>query len=123
MSVTTQPRWRAHPDCPDSLRYLIEKTVHAYPSGWIEEPQSGEIFTSIDECHKRLIAYSFSQGFDIVTTNSARTRGNATFSCIHHGQESRNTRGLPRNIERNKDGEIVGERKRELTVVRQTECT
>src|ERR1700712_5380565 len=101
MPPTTQPRWRAHPECPETLRYLVEKTVNEYPPEWIEEPSTGEVFASIEGCQKRLIAYSFSQGFDIVTTNSIKARGTATYSCIHWGEESRNTRKLPRNIERN----------------------
>ena len=56
----TQPRWRASPRCPDSLRHLIEKTVNAYPSEWLNPPQNGEVFDSIEECRQRLTGYSFS---------------------------------------------------------------
>ena len=110
MSLATQPRWGAAEGCPDHLRDLIERTVNAYPPGATAMPRTGEVFTSIDECRDRLITYAFSQGFNVVTTNSQKARGIATFSCIHHGVESRNTRGLPRNIKRNEIGQIIGER-------------
>jgi hypothetical protein len=68
-------------------------------------------------------AYAFSQGFDIVTTHSTRTpQVSKTFSCTHHGTETRNTRKLPPIVERNEEGVIVGKRKYNLTSIRQTDC-
>src|SRR5690349_19930896 len=123
MSSLPSYRWRAHPDCPEHIRYIVEKAVNAHPPHWLEEPSSGEIFSSIEECRNRLIAFSLSQGFDVVTTHSAsKPQPCATFSCVHHGIETRNTRRLPSTVEKDKEGNVVGERKLNLTVVRQTEC-
>lgn len=123
MSSNARPYWRAGPGCPDGLRNLIEKTVNAYPPRWIDEPRDGEVFESIDECHRRLIAYSFSQGFDVVKTHTNKGQyPNATFCCCHHSEETRNTRDLPDKVERDEEGQVIGERQRELTIVRQALC-
>ena len=102
----------------------MEKTVNEFPSDWRHEPQNNEVFQSIDECGRRLIAYSFSQGFDVVKTHSSNTPyPNATFCYIHHSDKTRNRRDLPQAVDRDEYGTIVGARKRELTVVRQMNCT
>ena len=123
MSSEQSRAWTAPPGCPDHVRYIVEKTVNAYPTKWLKEPSSGEVFSSIKECHNRLIAFSLSQGFDVVVSRSSQTpQPRATFSCIHHGTETRNTRRLPAIVERDKEGNVIGERQRDLTVVRQTDC-
>jgi len=119
MSSLQSSGWRAPVGCPDHIRFIVEKAVNSYPPEWLEEPISGEVFSSIEECQNRLIAYSLSQGFDIVVTHSTRTPNiSTTFSCVHHGKETKNWRQLPRTVEKDEEGNIVGERKRNLTVVR-----
>lgn len=123
MTSLSSPGWRAHPDCPEHLRYILEKTVNAYPIEWLDEPATGEVFISVDECKRRLIAYSLSQGFDIVISRSTKTPHLAvTFSCCHHGKKTRNTRKLPPMVERDEEGEVIGAHRRDVTVVRQTDC-
>ena len=115
--------WQAPSGCPDHIRYVLEKAVNSYPPIWLEEPSTGEVFSSIEECQNRLIAFSLSQGFDIVVLNSRKIpQPGTTWACIHHGKETKNWRKLPYIVEKDDKGEIVGERKRNLTVVRQTEC-
>ena len=72
-SVPRHPtsRWRAAPGCPEHLRYTLEKAVNAYPPQWLEEPVTGEVFDSLEECQSRLVAYSLSQEFNIVKTHSS----------------------------------------------------
>ena len=118
MTSTSLSAWKAHPDCPAHLRYILEKTVNAYPPEWLNEPITGEVFQSVDDCKRRLFAYSLSQGFDVVISRSAMKPFSITFSCCHYGIETRNTRKLPKEVERNEEGEIIGLRKRDLTVVR-----
>lgn len=122
---------RAHPECPEHLRFILEKVINACPPEWVEAQETGEVearetgemFSSIDECQRRLNLYSMSQGFCVVITHSTKSPTiSTTFSFIHHGSETRNTRKLPRAVERDKNGEVVGARKRELTVVIQTNC-
>src|ERR1700761_8497730 len=78
----------------------------------------------MEEAHNRLVPFSLSQVFDVVgVLNSAqRPQPVMTFSCIHHGHETRNWRKLPNTVERDEKGVVVGECKRNLTVVRQTNC-
>ena len=119
----TSSAWRAPAGCPDYVRYIVEKAANAFPPEWLREPLSGEVYSSVEECHNRLIAYSLSQGFDIVISHSTqKPQPSTTFSCIHHGTETKNWRHLPRTVERDEDGNIIGQRQRNLTVVRQTEC-
>jgi hypothetical protein len=103
------PGWQAHAQCPDHIRYILEKTLNEYPRAWLEEPVSGEVFSSVAECQNRLIAFSLSQGFDIVISHSTQTpQVSKTFSCVHHGQETRNTRKLPPTVERNEHVRMGG---------------
>ena len=95
--------------------------MNRYPIAYLDSPITGEVFSSIDDYHSRLIAYSLSQGFNIVKTHSAtRPTPGYTFAYVFHGEETRNTRRLKRTIERNKEGDITSNRQRNLTSVRQT---
>src|ERR1700761_4249100 len=123
MSSLQTPRWRAPVGCPAHLRTVVERVVNSYPPEWLEEPVTGEIYTSMEEAHDRLVAFSLSQGFDIMILSSTqRPQPVTTFSCIHHGHETRNWRKLPHTVEKDEKGAVIGERKRNLTVVRQTDC-
>ena len=85
------PRWRAAPGCPQHLRYTLEKAVNAHPPEWLREPQDGEIFNSIEECERRLVVFSLSQGFDVIKKNtSKKPTPSANFVCVHHGVETKN---------------------------------
>jgi hypothetical protein len=115
--------WRARSDCPEHLRDTLEKAVNAYPPEWLQEPTTGEIYSNMNEAHSRLIAFSLSQGFDVVIAHSTqKPQPVTTFSCIHHGTETKNWRKLPDRVEKDKEGKVIGERKLELSVVRQTGC-
>ena len=60
LAVAEASAWQARPNCPDSVRYTLEKAVNAYPPAWLQEPTTGEVFKDMDEAHRRLIAYSLS---------------------------------------------------------------
>jgi hypothetical protein len=92
--------WRAHPQCPGHIRLTLERAVNTFPPEWLEPHTDDEMFDSVDACLKRLVAYSLSQGFDVVISNSSRRPPRATFCCTHHGEETRNTRKLESTVER-----------------------
>ena len=122
MSSVQPPGWRAPPQCPEAARLILEKAVNRYPVEYLDEPITGEVFSSIDDCETRLIAYSLVQGFDIVRAHSDKARGVVVFECVFHGAETRNWRQLEKTVERNDKGEITTDRQRNLTAVRQTGC-
>ncbi len=104
------------------MRALLEKAVNRYPAKYLEVPVTNEVFSSIDECEERLIAFALSQGFDIVKVNCDKGRGIANFKCLFHGQETRNWRQLENTVERDDQGTITSTRRRNYTVVHQTGC-
>ena len=90
--------------------------MNKYPREWLDPPATDEVFDSMDAAQERLVAFSLSQGFDIVKSHSTmKPQPVFTFSCIHHGVETKNWRKLPHNVERDKEGKIIGERQREFT--------
>jgi hypothetical protein len=60
---------------------------------------------------RRLQAYALSKGFAVMAFSSTSKR--ARFTCIHHGSQPRNTRGLEDHIEKDKEDNIVSRRKRD----------
>jgi hypothetical protein len=120
MAVT----WRANSALPIEVREVLEKAVHAYPPEWLDSPCDDEVFDELDDCERRLLAYSLAQGFDVVRTHS-KLNGksqNVTFQCIFHGAETRNYRGLEQRVSRDKDDKITSRRQREATAIRKTDC-
>jgi hypothetical protein len=111
------PNWRAHPGCPDHLRFVVEKAVNAMPAAFVIEPASGEVFKSLTDCETRLAGFAFAHGFDVVTTHSSLKppHVSATFQCIHHGAKTRNWRHLSDVVERDSEGIIVSDRQRGIT--------
>ncbi len=112
MSSGCPPNWRAHPGCPDHLKFVVEKAVNAIPPGYVVEPESGEVFKSLEDCETRLAGFAFANGFDVVTTRSSLKPPyiSATFQCIHHGAQTRNYRKLGEFVERDAEGVIVSDR-------------
>ena len=114
--------WRAPGGCPRHLRDPLERAVNAYPVAFLSLPTSGEIFESIEECERRLIAYSLSQGFDIVRTSGGQQRNpGVTWQCVFHGEGTRNWRNLEKEVVKDEEGNIVSRRQRN-TAVHQSGC-
>src|SRR5947207_4617816 len=103
----------AHALCPPHLRTMVEDAVEAFDSAWLLPPQQGELFDNPKACLRRLQGYALSQGFAVVTRSSEK--GRARFTYIHHSTETRNWRGLEERIERDADGNLLSNRKREDT--------
>ena len=115
--------WRARPGCPEHLRTHLERLVNSFPAAWLTAPIIGEVFETLKEAERRLRAFSLVEGFDIVRTAGGTKRApGSTFSCIHHGERTANKRRLEDRVIRNEDNEIISNRKREGTTVRQTGC-
>jgi hypothetical protein len=119
-SLPEPPVFAAHPLCPPHLRTIVEDAVEAFDSAWLLPPQQGEVFETAKECMRRLQAYALSKGFAVVTFSSTPKR--ARFTCIHHGSQPRNTRGLEDHLEKDKEGNIVSRRKRDDTSSNAKNC-
>ena len=86
--------------------------MNLYPPEWLEEPATGELFASMEDAYNRLVAFSLSQGFDVVKSSATqRPQPVTTFSCIHHGSETKNWRKLPYTVEKDEKGAVMGQRK------------
>jgi len=115
--------WHERSGCPEHHVDAVERAANAMPPLWRTAPVSGEHFESIVECERRVRGFAFVERFELVRDG----RGNAStpgcrFSCIFHDDVTRNVRGLEPHVKRNKEGEIVSNRKREATNVRQSGC-
>jgi len=63
--------WHERPGPPDS-RIVLEQSINALPEAWLQPPQSGEVFDSLEQCIKRIRAYALAEGFDIPKTGGFR---------------------------------------------------
>ena len=115
--------WRAKPGCPPQRRDTLERAVNALPPDWLLPPQTGEIFPDIPTCHRRLRGFSLIEGFCVVRVGGGtKSNPGAKFLCSFHSSETRNTRRLEDRVERDEEGTIVSQRKREATSVGQSNC-
>ena len=115
---------RSGPGCPPHLREHLERLVNSFPKDWWASPETGEQFPSLAEAERRLTAYALVKGFAFVRAGGgSRKIPGCNFKCIHHGEQTRNFRKLEDHVIRDKEGQIVSQRKREATAVRQTGCT
>lgn len=115
--------WTAPIGCVEHHRGLIERHVNAKPAFWRQEPVVGEVFASRKEAEARIQLFALVTGFDVVTRGGGNARSPAVeIRCIHHGEATRNVRGLEDRVVRDPEGKITSARKREGTSVRQTGC-
>ena len=90
---------------------------------WLLQPQSGEVFHSLDYYNCRLRGYSLAQGFDIIRKGGgSKSNPSWGFFCIHHGRKTQNTRRLEDKVERDNEGIITSRRQRENTNIGQLDC-
>lgn len=97
--------------------------VNLLPPAWLSEPQSGELFDSLDHCNRRLRGYALKEGFDIVRKGGG-TKANPSwrFFCVYHDVATQNTRKMEDRVERDEEGNVTSQRQRDKTTVRQLEC-
>ena len=123
MASSSSNQWRARPGCHQHLVQALEHAVNSEPMVWRERPVTGEQFNSLVEAESRLLVWALVEGFDIVRRGGGNKVSPASiFICIHHGVETRNSRGLATRVIRDNENNIISDRKREATVVRQTDC-
>jgi len=116
-------QWRAKPGCPAHLVAPLEHKVNSFPPEWLEPPKTGETFDTIAECEGRLRAYALAEGFDIVKRGGGTEKVPGTrFCCYHHGEKTRNWRGLEDEVQRDYQGNVTSRRQREATLFHQTGC-
>lgn len=85
-------RWQPHPLLAPDLVPIIQRQIDRIPQAHLEPPVDGEQYNEPLDCYNRLLDYAFSQGFWIVTESSTETR--RRWICVHHGQKTRDYRGL-----------------------------
>jgi len=76
------------------LRAQIAEAINALPISHLTRPAGGEIFTTAEEAKTRVVNWGFSQGYAIVCPSANNNRRRWEFSCIRHGDKTRNSRKL-----------------------------
>jgi hypothetical protein len=113
--------WSPHPDLTDGIRDRLVNAVDKLPRKWLLPPQNGEVFDTYLEGQQRVFGHSLAAGFQSVGgQGSHATRKNIW--CIHHGDKTRNDRGLSHTVEKDKAGKIISSRKREDTQIWAKSC-
>ena len=76
------------------------------------------------EREKRLMAYSFAEGFDVFTNGGGSKKMPGVIrSRINHGDAIANRGKLNDRVIHESEGKMISSRKREATSVRQTSCS
>ena len=115
--------WQAKPGCAEHHRATVERIANLIPPEWLLPPRTGDVFDNLEHCNRRMRAWAFTQGFDIVR-NGGGTKANPSyrFRCLYHGNTTRNQRKLEDHVERDEEGRITSRRQKEATNVRQLQC-
>jgi hypothetical protein len=115
--------WQAKPGCAKHHRAAVERLVNALPASFLLPPSTGEVFESLEHCNRRLRGYALAEGFDIVRHGGGtKASPSYRFKCIFHGISTQNNRKLEDRVERDSEGQIVSNRRKETTNVRQLQC-
>ena len=115
--------WQAKPGCPPQRREALERAVNAMPPEWLLAPQIRELFPNVPVCYCRLKDYSFVEGFYIVRFGGGiKSNPGCHFLCNFYGSGTRNSRKLEDKVEKDEEGTIISQRKREATSVGQSDC-
>jgi hypothetical protein len=122
--MSAAPLWTAHPYCPEHVKTELETRIRSFPPSFLLALVAGEVFKNRDVCKERLQGWALSQGLVIVrksgSMKSARPR--FEFRCIHHRDDTANTRELEKHIERDKEDNITSRRKQEATSINARSC-
>ena len=65
-SISLTIPFRAKPECPRHLVAAYERAVNTLPTSYLLPPATGEVFSDISACERRLRGYSLAEGFDVV---------------------------------------------------------
>src|SRR6266516_4412095 len=95
MSSDAPTTVKAKPGCPDKHIAIVERTMASFPPAWRLEPETGEVFESLQLCEDRIRAWSFCEGFEVVKAGGGtKVAPGMRLQCKHHGEETQNTRRL-----------------------------
>ena len=116
--------WLAHPECPEHAKAELELRVRSLPSSFLVAPVDGEVFENAALCQERLQGWALSQGFAIVRKSGSmkQARPRFDFRCIHHGNDTLNTRQLEKHVERDEENRIASQRQQEATSINARSC-
>jgi hypothetical protein len=110
--------WFAKPGCPQHHRQALERAVNAMPAEWRGPTKTGDIFEDIVICQRRLQGFSFVEGFAVVTASGGTMAcPGRVLKCIFRSLKTQNYCELEDIIEKDKEGKITSQRKREVTTV------
>jgi hypothetical protein len=109
----------AHPECPEHVKAELELRVRSLPSSFLVAPVDGEVFENAALCQERLQGWALSQGFAIVRKSGSikQARSRFDFRCIHHGNDTLDTRQLEKHVERDEENQITSRRQQEATSI------
>jgi hypothetical protein len=106
--------WCPHPDLAEGIRDRLIDAVGRVPRKWLLPPKNGEVFDTYQEGQQRVLSYSLAAGFQSVGGQGSHALRKNIW-CIHHGEKTRNGRGLSHKVMKDKTGDIISSRKREDT--------
>jgi hypothetical protein len=98
---------------PTHQRAAFDRAVAALSPAFLHFPATGESFESKVSCKARLQGFTLGQGFAVVIGKSDKdSTPKVEFLCIHHGEASRNGRGLEEEVQKDSSGTITSKRQR-----------
>jgi hypothetical protein len=118
------PLWNAHPECPEHVKSDLEARVRWFAPSFLIAPLAGEVFDNPDVCKERLQGWALSQGFTIVQKSGSlkSVKPRFEFRCIHHRDNTADTRQLKRHVKRDEENTIVSCCKQEATNINAYSC-
>jgi hypothetical protein len=99
-------------ECPEHVKAELELRVRSLPSSFLVAPVDSEVFENAALCQERLQGWALSQGFAIVRKSGSmkQARPRFDFRCIHHGNDTLDTRRLEKHVKRDEDNRITSRR-------------
>ena len=103
--------WQAKSRYAKYHRATIKRIANFFPIPWLLAPRIGEVFDNLNHYNRRLRAWAFVEGFDIIR-NGGGTAANPSyrFRCIFYGIATKNNRKLKDRMERDKEDKIISKR-------------
>jgi hypothetical protein len=91
--------WRPYPELPEGIRNPLVEAVGRLPRAWLMPPKEGELFDTYQAGQQRVLGHSLAAGF-VTVGGQGSTAVRKNIWCTHHGDETRNDRGLSERVER-----------------------
>jgi hypothetical protein len=103
----------------------LEARVRSLPPSYLTIPVAGEVYEDVQLCRERLQGWALSQGFAIVQKGGGEgeAKPRFRFRCIHHANDTMNTRQLERHVKRDEQGDMTTRRKQEAISINARDCS